>query len=76
MLILDDLAAEAAFRTYIGHRAIGVVYNSEFERGNYVPSKLLDRYDAFVYIDRTQALHPLHMKPDGHQMPETYPFGM
>ena len=76
LLIMSDLASEAAFRTYIGHRAIGVVYNPDFERGNYMPSKLLDRYDAFVYIDRTQALHPIHMKPDGHQMPETYPFGM
>ncbi|MEK7720126.1 MAG: hypothetical protein AAB347_11055 [Bacteroidota bacterium] len=22
------------------------------------------------------ALHPLHIKPDGKQMPETFPFGM
>lgn len=76
LLIMDDLVHEAALKTYIGHRAIGVVYNPDFERRNYVPSKLLERYDAFLYFDRTQALHPIHMKPDGHQTPETYPFGV
>jgi erythromycin esterase-like protein len=60
-----------------GHRAIGVVYNPQYEYlGNYVPSKMTDRYDAFVYLDETTALHPLHIKPDGHQMPETCPFGL
>lgn len=45
---------------WIGHRAIGVVYNPEFEDyGNYVPSRLGSRYDAFIYIDRTNALTPI-----------------
>ncbi|MGH9966081.1 MAG: erythromycin esterase family protein [Nitrososphaeraceae archaeon] len=36
-----------------GQRAIGVVYNPEHERyGNYVPTVLTDRYDAFVYLDK------------------------
>ncbi|WP_430039469.1 erythromycin esterase family protein [Peribacillus simplex] len=48
------------FQDRIGHRAIGVVYRPEYEQyGNYVPSVMSDRYDAFVYIDETQALHPL-----------------
>jgi hypothetical protein len=34
------------------------------------------RYDSFVFIDKTTALHPLHIKPDGHQIPETFPFGI
>lgn len=63
------------FNDYIGHRAIGVVYHPEYERGNYVPTLLSSRYDAMIYIDKSRALHPLHLKPDGHQMPETYPFG-
>jgi erythromycin esterase len=59
------------------HRAIGVVYLPQYERyGNYVPSLLPYRYEAFVYLDETTALHPLHIKPDGGQMPETFPFGM
>lgn len=44
----------------IGHRAIGVVYDPKLERfGNYVPSSMADRYDAFIHIDQTTALQPL-----------------
>jgi erythromycin esterase-like protein len=61
---------------FIGHRAVGVVYHPESERrGNYVPTVLPLRYDAFVYTDRTTALHPIHLQPDGDQMPAGYPFG-
>ncbi|CAM2995413.1 erythromycin esterase family protein [Flavobacterium frigoris] len=60
-----------------GHRAIGVVYRPQYEHfGNYVPSKIPYRYNAFIYLDETSALHPLHTKPDGNQMPETFPFGV
>ncbi len=58
------------------HRAIGVVYHPENEVGNYVSSLMPRRYDAFVFLDETKALHPLHIQPDGHQIPETYPFGV
>lgn len=51
---------EAQFRDVIGHRAIGVVYHPESEHhGNYVPSKISERYDAFLFIDETEALKPL-----------------
>lgn len=60
-----------------GHRAIGVVYNPALEAGNYVPTHLAGRYDAFIYIDETRALHPLHLTPhDQGEPPETYPWGM
>lgn len=50
------------FNDWIGHRAIGVVYNPDFEAyGNYVPSKIGSRYDAFIYIDKTNALLPIRM---------------
>jgi hypothetical protein len=53
-----------------------VVYRPKHEHfGNYVPSKIPYRYNAFIYLDETSALHPIHMKPDGNQMPETFPFG-
>ena len=62
---------------HLGHRAIGVVYNPVYEQyGNYVPTIVPLRYDAFIYLDQTMALHPLHIKPDGQQVPETYPFGV
>lgn len=64
------------FSRHIKHRAIGVVYNPLQEKwGNYVPSLLSQRYDAFVFIDKTKALHPLHGEPHNQRMPETYPFG-
>jgi erythromycin esterase-like protein len=48
------------FNTTIGHRAIGVVYRPEYEHfGNYVPSIMSQRYDGFIFIDHTKALHPL-----------------
>jgi erythromycin esterase-like protein len=48
------------FNRTIGHRAIGVVYNPEYEHlGNYVPTKMSERYDAFIYIDKTKALSPI-----------------
>lgn len=67
--------SEPLFDSEIKHRAIGVVYYPEREWGNYVPSLMSQRYDAFFYLDKTRALHPLHMKPHTEKMPETYPFG-
>lgn len=43
----------------LGHRAIGVVYRPTAERGNYVPSVMARRYDAFVHVDESHALRPL-----------------
>jgi erythromycin esterase-like protein len=78
----DQLAllrgALESLRERRGHRAIGVVYDPDYERfGNYVPTALADRYDAFLYVDRTQALHPLHIPPhDQGEPPNTYPWGI
>jgi len=61
-----------------GQRAIGVVYNPSYEKqGNYVETILPIRYDAFLFIDETHALHPLHMpvSPD-EELPETFPTGL
>jgi erythromycin esterase len=58
-----------------GHRAIGVVYRPEAEQGNYVPTRLPDRYDAYLYIDQSSALNPLHIpvEEEPGDLPETYP---
>jgi erythromycin esterase len=63
-------------RRRLGHRAIGVVYRPEFERpGQYVPTVLGDRYDAFFYFDRTTALRPIEPEePQVEAEQETYPF--
>jgi erythromycin esterase-like protein len=61
----------------IGHRAIGVVYDPNHEWGNYVPTIVPRRYDAFLYIEQTLGVDALHMPVlvDG-ESPETYPSGM
>jgi len=77
LLIMNKINEERCVSAEIGHRAIGVVYNPEHERfGNYVPTIMPKRYDAFIFLDETSALHPIHIEPDGNQIPETYPFGM
>jgi erythromycin esterase len=61
----------------LGHRAIGVVYHPAYEQmGNYVPTTLGERYDAFLWFDQTAALHPLHVPPAHDREPETYPTGV
>lgn len=77
LIFMDKLRQTPFAEKRIGHRAIGVVYRPENEKyGNYVPSILPNRYDAFIYIDKTTALHPMNITPHGHQIPETYPFGV
>lgn len=75
ILLLHTSYWKERFNSYIGHRAIGVVYNPGDERGNYVPTLLPSRYDALLYIDQSNALHPLQLMPDKDKAPETYPFG-
>jgi len=75
--IIFEEETNSIYFSGIAHRAIGVVYNPEWEkRGNYVPSVLSRRYNAFIYLDKTSALHPLHLAPAGEDVPETYPFGV
>ena len=78
LLLMDDfIKNDVLMENRIGHRAVGVVYHPAYEQyGNYVPSVLPLRYDAFIYLDKTRALYPLHVQPDGHQIPDTYPFGV
>ncbi len=49
----------------LGHRAIGVVYQPHREVGNCVPTRMGDRYDALLWFEESEALHPLHheMRP-------------
>ncbi|HET7328642.1 MAG TPA: erythromycin esterase family protein [Nocardioidaceae bacterium] len=58
------------------HRAIGVVYRPEVERwGNYVPTVLGRRYDAFCWFDDSRGLSPMpDVRPTGEER-ETWPFG-
>jgi erythromycin esterase len=84
LLILEDFKAIDGLMGVLDHRAVGVVYSPERERwGNYVPSIMPQRYDAFLYLDETHALHPLApagRHDEGREAdsdpPDTYPFGV
>ena len=75
LLFLEDIKENELFSTPIAHRAIGVVYHPRYEKiGNYVPSVLPKRYDAFIHIDTSQGVHPMDVYVDRTQLPETYPW--
>lgn len=75
LMIFEKDNVDRAYNIPVGHRAVGVVYNPENDYyNNYVASLIPERYDAFVYLDQTEALHPIHLRPDGDKIPETYPW--
>jgi erythromycin esterase len=60
-----------------GHRAIGVVYHPDRDRhGNWVPTELGSRYDAFLSFERTRAVHPLHVDAESASEMETFPWSV
>ncbi len=82
-LLHDEVGADALFvfprgerpgwlDRRLDHRAIGVVYHPERERwGNYVPTVLGERYDAFLYLEATSPLQPLHLERADEHVPLT-----
>lgn len=65
IILLDELRENEFLMKRRGHRAIGVVYNPGAEQGNYVPSVLPERYDAFIFLEETSALAPLSPEING-----------
>jgi erythromycin esterase-like protein len=75
-LVFDQDSRKGQFASTHGHRAIGVVYDPNHERwGNYVPTSLANRYDAFLFIDETRAIEPLIQSYKHDEFPETWPAG-
>ncbi len=65
------------------HRAIGVVYRPETERGShYYATRLADQFDLVIHIDATHAVKPLDAGPPTthptaeHELPDTFPTGV
>lgn len=71
----DDKDREGVLAEPHYQRAIGVVYDPDHEKGNYVPTSLSRRYDAYVHVDRSSALEPLVLPFDRREFPETWPAG-
>lgn len=75
-MVFDEESKIGPLSEIRGHRAIGVVYDPRRERwGNYVPTSLSNRYDAFIFIDKTRALEPIGLSFDREKIPETWPIG-
>ncbi|MCM2353813.1 MAG: erythromycin esterase family protein [Pseudobdellovibrio sp.] len=75
LMWLEPFSENSPLTKVFGHRAIGVVYNPEFERGNYVPTALSQRYDAFIFVDRSNAIIPIPQDFAHDEIPETWPRG-
>ncbi|GHA53112.1 erythromycin esterase family protein [Pontibacter akesuensis] len=74
IILSRDLQNVPELQRRIGHRAIGVVYDPKIEMfGNYVPTIIPERYDAFIYFEDTEAVHPLRMKSRSKE-PDLYPW--
>ena len=60
-------------------RAVGVLYHPDRPRSSYVPSYISKRYDAFIFIDSTHAMHLLNhqgLKPNLEDaLPQPRPTG-
>lgn len=59
-LIFDEEDRKPEKLEAVGHRAIGVVYNPQFDRRQFVPTIVPMRYDALLFFKETKALRPLH----------------
>jgi erythromycin esterase len=79
LMVFDEVLGHEEMFDERGHRAIGVVYRPQYEQyGNYVPTVLPRRYDAFLFLDHTAALRPLRDIPvlEEGEVPETFPTGV
>jgi erythromycin esterase-like protein len=75
LVLLDQLRSEPTLTQTRGQRAIGVVYNPSRESGNYVPTKLTQRYDALAFFNKTKALTPLPVNSLGRKEASNAPVG-
>jgi len=79
ILLLFDGAEHGGIpglESWCDHRAVGVVYRPQYEHyGNYVPTQVARRYDAFLFIDETHALVPMQL-PVTHAEMEAFPSGL
>lgn len=58
-------------------RFVGVIYRPETEKqSHYLAGSIARQYDAYVWLDETEALQPTAMRATPSELPDTFPFGM
>jgi erythromycin esterase len=67
VLVFGDDRTGAWLSSWLGHRAIGVVYDPRREAGNYAPTCMGDRYDALIWLEQTGPVRPLHHEARPHE---------
>jgi erythromycin esterase len=72
---LIDTASVPGLRRPRVERAIGVVYHPRSAPPSYLPASLAGRYDAFLHLSASGALHPLHDAVGSRVPPRGYPWG-
>ncbi|WP_144051597.1 erythromycin esterase family protein [Fibrisoma limi] len=75
LLFLNQLRTDSTLAQTRGQRAIGVVYHPNQEQGNYVPTRLTERYDGLIFLNRTQALQPIDVQPQARKEHSEAPVG-
>jgi erythromycin esterase-like protein len=76
MILTAALRNNPRLNGYFATRAVGAIYQPASDAySSYTNSIMSRRYDAFIYLDVTQALHPLPVKTATKQTPLTYPTG-
>ncbi len=75
LVFLDRLRTQTSLTQTREQRAIGVVYNPARESGNYVPTRLTERYDALIFVNSTRALTPLPVQTLGRKEHSEAPVG-
>ena len=77
LIITKDIETHPALRIPLNHRTIGVTYKPEMDfHSNYLPGLVSKRYDAYIYLDKIHALHPVITKNNSQQKPESYPWSI
>ncbi|WP_263147535.1 erythromycin esterase family protein [Pseudomonas sp. RIT-PI-AD] len=58
-------------------RAIGVIYRPETERAShYFEAVLAEQFDAYLWLEKTHAVTPLHTTGSRSHEEDTFPFGL
>jgi erythromycin esterase-like protein len=72
----NTLRATKGLNGYFYTRAVGAIYQPSTDAYSvYTSSMMHRRYDAFIYLDKTSALHPIPVKTNYKQSPYLYPTG-
>lgn len=58
IILSKDIRKNPLLRSWVGNRAINVENNPN-QSGSFAGSIIPQRYDAFVFIDRATAIHPI-----------------